>query len=319
MSKRNAIYTIVVGNEANKYANYCLPSQNEYANDIDAEYYVLREEVFRPEYPTGHFNLISAIDHFLNSDHERFLYLDADIVVHRNTPNIFEEFPIGEMYLRYGNTYDLWYDWMVDNQEVLDMTGLENLFEYYWSSGIILADKPQLIEMMKYWKPPYVVGQWQGEMGHMNWAIAKSGLKPTELPGRWHFTRVWADGYRGLSLADGQVDKIQDIYMMHYAGCGDKVIAIKKDLDEFGYMGYDDGSFLEKLKPKPQMNVNAGVVVLSTDRLQNTIMNDRLDIEDNIGEGIHIHYKNVRMDFTIKDFLKFAEACDESLTKLYNN
>ena len=54
-----------------------------------------------------------------------------------------------------------------------------------------------------------------------------------------------------------------------------------------------------------QSNVNAGVVVLSTTFLQNTTMNGRLDIEDNIGEGIHIHYKNFRFDLTIKDFIKF--------------
>ena len=65
-----------------------------------------------------------------------------------------------------------------------------------------------------------------------------------------------------------------------------------------------------------QSNVNAGVVVLSTTFLQNTTMNGRLDIEDNIGEGIHIHYKNFRFDLTIKDFLKFAEACDVSLQEL---
>ena len=53
-------------------------------------------------------------------------------------------------------------------------------------------------------------------------------------------------------------------------------------------------------------NVNAGVVVLSSTLLQNTRENQRLDIEDNIGEGIHIHYKNFRFDLTIKDFIKFA-------------
>ena len=112
-----------------------------------------------------------------------------------------------------------------------------------------------------------------------------------------------------------KAEQIQDIYMMHYAGCGDKVIAIQKDLNEYGYMGYDDGSWLQP--PEPHMNVNAGVITLASDNLNGTIMNNRLDIEDNIGEGIHIHYKNFRMDFTIKDFLKFAQACDESLRKLY--
>jgi len=313
--KKNAIYTIVVGKESEEYAEYCTPSQKHYAESIGAEYYVLKEEVFKPEYPTGHFNLISAIEHFLQSDHERFLYMDADVIIHKNTPDMFKEFPKGDIYLRYGNTYDIWYNWMCQNQNQLDMSGIENLFEYYWSSGIILADRKQLIKMMEWWKPPYVVGQWQGEMGHMNWAIAKSDLKPKEMPGRWHYTRVWADGYRGKSLKDGQVDKIQDIYMMHYAGCGHKPTAIKKDLERYGYMGCDDGEFLYSLGD--HMNVNAGMITLSSDKI-NSIMNDRLDIEDNIGESIHIHYKNLRMDFTVRDFLSLAQGCSDSLQKLYN-
>jgi len=312
--KKNAIYTIVIGEEAEEYAEYCTPSQKYYAESINAEYYVLKDEVFRSEYPTGHFNLISAIEHFLESDHERFLYMDADVIIQKNTPDMFKEFPAGDIYLRYGNTYDIWYDWMCKNQQQLDMSGIQDLFEYYWSSGIILADREQLIKMMEWWKPPYVVGQWHGEMGHMNWAIAKSGLKPKEMPGRWHYTRVWADGYRGKSLKDGQVDKIQDIYMMHYAGCGHKVTAIKKDLDMYGYMGCDDGEFLYDLGD--HMNVNAGMITLSNDKL-NSIMNDRLDIEDNIGESIHIHYKNIRMDFTVRDFISLAQGCSESLQKLY--
>lgn len=314
--KKNAIYTIVVGKEAEDYAEYCIPSQKHYAESIDAEYYVLGEEVFRPEYPTGHFNLISAIEHFLKSDHERFLYMDADVIIHKNTPDIFQEFEKGELYLRYGNTYDVWYDWMVEKQTQLPMDGLKDLFEYYWSSGIILADRVHLEKMMEFWKPPYVVGQWGGEMGHMNWAIGKSGLKPVELPARWHFTRIWADGYRGKSLQDAEVDKIQDIYMMHYAGCGHKPTAIQKDLELYGYMGCDDGLFLEDLDA--HMNVNAGMIPLAGDKLKGTIMNDRLDIEDNIGESIHIHYKNFRMDFTIRDFLRLAEGCSDALQKLYN-
>jgi hypothetical protein len=84
----------------------------------------------------------------------------------------------------------------------------------------------------------------------------------------------------------------------------------------YGYMGCDDGSFLEDLDA--HMNVNAGMIPLAGDKLRGTIMNDRLDIEDNIGESIHIHYKNFRMDFTIRDFLRLAEGCSDALQKLYN-
>ncbi len=45
-------------------------------------------------------------------------------------------------------------------------------------------------------------------------------------------------------------------------------------------------------------------------------MHHRLDIEDNIGEEMHIHYKNLRMDYTVNDFLELARACDDALTNL---
>jgi hypothetical protein len=314
--KKNAIYTIVAGKEVEEYAEYCTPSQKYYAESIDAEYYVLGEEVHRSEYPTPHFNLISAIEHFLQSDHERFLFMDADVIIHKNTPNIFEELPAGDFYLRYSNEYSIWYDWMKQNQSELSMSGLENKFNYYCNTGVILADKIHLQKIMNFLKPPYVVGQWGGEQGHVNWAIAKSGLIPQELSSRWNFTRIWADGFTGKSLKNANVDKIQDIYMMHYAGCGHKPTAIQKDLELYGYMGCDDGLFLEDLDA--HMNVNAGMIPLAGDKLKGTIMNDRLDIEDNIGESIHIHYKNFRMDFTIRDFLRLAEGCSDALQKLYN-
>ena len=64
------------------------------------------------------------------------------------------------------------------------------------------------------------------------------------------------------------------------------------------------------------MATNPGVIILTKEQLRGTFMHHRLDIADNIGEGIHIHYKNFRLDLTTKDFLKLAEACDESLRKL---
>ena len=34
----------------------------------------------------------------------------------------------------------------------------------------------------------------------------------------------------------------------------------------------------------------------------------RFEIEDNIGEAIHIHYKDIRLDMTIKEFNEFADS-----------
>ena len=39
-------------------------------------------------------------------------------------------------------------------------------------------------------------------------------------------------------------------------------------------------------------------------------------IEDNIGEAIHIHFDEIRLDFTIKEFLCFSESIKKSLEDL---
>ena len=64
------------------------------------------------------------------------------------------------------------------------------------------------------------------------------------------------------------------------------------------------------------MATNPGVIVLTKTQLQDTQLHHRLDIEDNIGEEMHIHYKNFRMDYTVKDFLELARACDDALINL---
>jgi len=64
------------------------------------------------------------------------------------------------------------------------------------------------------------------------------------------------------------------------------------------------------------MATNPGVVILAKEQLRGTFMHHRLDIEDNIGEEMHIHYKNFRFDFTVRDFLGLAKCMDESLHNL---
>lgn len=42
----------------------------------------------------------------------------------------------------------------------------------------------------------------------------------------------------------------------------------------------------------------------------------RFVVEDNIGESIHLHIDNMRVDFTIEEFLEFSEMTRRSLTEL---
>jgi len=44
---------------------------------------------------------------------------------------------------------------------------------------------------------------------------------------------------------------------------------------------------------------------------------DLLKIEDNIGESIHIHYRNVRIDLTISEFVKLADELESISIEQY--
>jgi len=39
---------------------------------------------------------------------------------------------------------------------------------------------------------------------------------------------------------------------------------------------------------------------------------DRIAIEDNVGESIHMHYRNSRLEMSVSDFITFAEKVNEA-------
>lgn len=39
-------------------------------------------------------------------------------------------------------------------------------------------------------------------------------------------------------------------------------------------------------------------------------------VDDNVGEAIHIHYRNVRFEFSVDDFRRFAEECESAVEVL---
>lgn len=36
-------------------------------------------------------------------------------------------------------------------------------------------------------------------------------------------------------------------------------------------------------------------------------------VDDNVGEAVHVHYRNVRFEFSVEDFRQFAEGCEAAL------
>ena len=56
---------------------------------------------------------------------------------------------------------------------------------------------------------------------------------------------------------------------------------------------------------------NPGVLSLAS--LEPVGADYRFEIEDNIGEAIHIHYKDIRLDLTVAEFYDIAEQMDKMI------
>jgi len=52
---------------------------------------------------------------------------------------------------------------------------------------------------------------------------------------------------------------------------------------------------------------------------QNDLYNTRLQIEENVGEDIHIHFRGLRFEFTKDEFKEFGSAIKEAYERLEEN
>lgn len=55
------------------------------------------------------------------------------------------------------------------------------------------------------------------------------------------------------------------------------------------------------------MNVFVREIATDTVEAQPDQSPTKLVVEDNVGEAVHVHWRNVRLEMTIEDFLTFAE------------
>lgn len=60
---------------------------------------------------------------------------------------------------------------------------------------------------------------------------------------------------------------------------------------------------------------NPGVWILAKKSIS---ANKSFQVEDNLGESIHFHYNDIRIDLTIKELLYLSEICDKVIYELVN-
>lgn len=66
--------------------------------------------------------------------------------------------------------------------------------------------------------------------------------------------------------------------------------------------------------------MNVFSYLLASDRINTTpdLSPDKCTVDDNIGESIHIHLRNLRLDMTVDDFETFAKNVQKARKELEN-
>ena len=93
MSK-NLILMIAVGDTYKKIAEYTHPIIEQYAKRIGADFIVVKES----QCSTPHWEKFLAIYNYLNK-YERILYLDTDVIIRNDCPDLFKIVPSNKLAL----------------------------------------------------------------------------------------------------------------------------------------------------------------------------------------------------------------------------
>lgn len=236
MSSKNVAYTVVGGNFGRMIKDDFLPYQQKYFDTHKVDFYQIDESFMLPDYPTYHFLYFRAFEHFLQSEHERFLFIDLDIIPIKNCENIFEIYPPGHLYMRKGNAS--WSEY-INLWNSIDENYAKG-YEYgdLYNGGVILCDREHVEKFIEYLKPPFYKDPSQGEQGHFNLAFRKANITPTPLDGIWNFGRMWLNSNWSKFGNEAEITDITDIKFLHYAGCGNKIDILRKDLQQYGDFRY---------------------------------------------------------------------------------
>jgi hypothetical protein len=182
------------------------PNQKRYADRIGAQYVVIDNENISPLYPlAAKFQVYKIQPHF-----DRVAFLDVDLLVSNDCPNIFDEVPVGLV----GIHDDFWYqrkwEWMYDefrklaeSQEWKEPlpTKLQCL-----NTGVVVCDR----EHTDVWLPPskpYPIFHCS-EQNFVNLNIHRAGYSLHLLPEQFNF-QWWANK---------KTFDTTDAPMLHFAG-----------------------------------------------------------------------------------------------------
>lgn len=123
------------------YSHITLPTIEAYADKVNADLEIIKEDHRKFDYPSPHFLKFNCFQYFLDHQYDQMLYLDMDIIIKKNAPDIFSQYPRGLCLANDfagdfpNNEYKIWIG-KIFNAKVGKLD--------YFNSGVILSDRPSM-------------------------------------------------------------------------------------------------------------------------------------------------------------------------------
>ena len=219
MIKENLVLTISIGEFYENLSKYTLPSIKKYAKRIGADFINITEK--DPNYITQKWNKFHI--HELLNKYKRILYMDIDLIVREDTPNLFDIVPENKLgmfnegayaprleYLEQASTY---------YNEPIKVKSWNGKF---YNSGIMVISRMH----KQIFKLPRGFDFVETDQPYINLRILNDKITMFDLDHKYNRMDI-LDKFTGISRLDS--------YIVHYAGAPKEILlsVLQKDVDQW--------------------------------------------------------------------------------------
>lgn len=216
----------------NAYSKYTLPVIQSYAEKCDADFIILTSgEPFLTDDKKPHYRLLKTWDLF--ESYERILLIDADILIRKDTPNIFDIIDsndIAAIYEDVGSRKDNRRRRIQDIQRSWNDVGWRS---GYINAGFFLFSRKHR-DILSMYKGLYWIKSGSADV-HLGFNINRLKFNLCALQYKWNHMPMFSEAWNGYA------DRFQS-NVIHYGGkgvfdCKDKVTQISTDYKRMREMG----------------------------------------------------------------------------------
>jgi len=215
--KENLVFTLSIGSHHSKVSKLTLPSIKEYADKIGADFLNITEH--NNEYITQKWNKFYIYE--LLNKYKRILYLDTDLIIREDCPNLFDVVPENKLGMFNEGKYSPRFEYIQQASEYYQEP-LKAWKGNFYNSGVMVISRIH----KPIFKMPRGIDYVETDQPYINLRLINDEVKMMDL--HYDFNRMdIMDTVCGISRLNS--------YIVHYAGAPKEIVfdVIKKDIKQW--------------------------------------------------------------------------------------